>query len=231
MYKESKNDKIKKKNIQMIDNLTEIKDFLHKDRTRDDVENLNKEDLRKVKKELVAFADRDRKIRNQARKKKVKLKKIENSHSLMINQKDLLEKQLKEQEAELIEFNRFLHKAINTPGLDKNGLSDLSNLRVNIAREYTCHMSHVITPNSTLSSLVLVHLALPKSLKHYLSLVQEYVATSKQFNNIETSIIGAYSTKLPNLTQDDLSYLLIAPSVRESIESDIAKVNYFLKGA
>lgn len=195
----------------------------------DKINSMDKNQLNKMKKELIRLLDRERDIRAKFKKKKVNYRSLLSAQDNLEARRVMIEGELLREEQMLMSFNKEIKQALRTSGLDNASQQILESLQVIIAGSETGTYSRTINEKTVFDPHIHVYLNSKLGIKKNLELVKNYVSHSEEYEAIDKMIIGSYYSKVSNLSISDLAYTLLPNELKLELNGKLSEINGFLK--
>lgn len=189
----------------------------------------SKGELLEIKKTLASYLKREKVIKQKFLHKKKSIAIPMRTHSTFLTSIPFLKERVGQLERQLVEFNKSLIMTIGAGKLVEYEEEDYKNMIVIVAGSKSRFTGETISSKMHLSKGMKQAFLSPLTLESSLSLLDEYLEYCQRLDLVDKQIIGVYSSQGNFLTNNDLSFLLVTPSTRESLSNYMKMLNLKLK--
>lgn len=188
-----------------------------------------KNDLILQKKKLARYLKREKIIKRKFSEKRKSYSMTTKSHENVLTSIPFLKEKINELEKRLVDFNKSVVMTLESNKLVQFEKEDYEKMIVIIAGNKSRFTGETISKDMHLSKGEINSFMSPYNLSDSLGLLDEYLEYTLRLDTIDKSIIGLYMSQDINLTTNDISFLLIAPSTRNSLRIYMNEINRKIK--
>lgn len=205
--------------IKMEDEINQIASLVYSSR------NIDKKRLIDNKKQLTRYLKREKEIKRKFIEKQKSFSTPMKAHKNVLTSIPFLKEKIDSLEKRIIDFNKSLIMTIESGKLVQFEEEDYKKMIVVLAGSKSRFTSKEVNKDMHLSKGEKEAFLSPYPLSDCLGLLDEYLEFTMRLDTIDKSILGLYSSQGKFLSNNDLSFLLISPSTRDSLKLYMKALN------